>query len=139
MVVWCMSVVDDIDCTTHSTFFILSLDNDLPEWISNWKPLWSKLKTFSDLNYSINGFTVFRKSLAVFCNSMEFSIVSSNYKFRNNNFSRNNSMRFLIPVRCFKYIEDLNFLFLLEFIKPTFVDIMNYESWFNSCSKFIMC
>jgi len=40
-------IVNDIDCTTH-IFFIPWLDNDLPEWISNWKPLWSKLKIFSE-------------------------------------------------------------------------------------------
>jgi len=68
-------IVDDIDCTTHSISFTSSSDNDLPEWISNWKSLWLELKTFSDPNCSISSFTVFRKSLAIFCNSMEFSIV----------------------------------------------------------------
>ena len=58
----------------HSIFFIPSLDNDLPEWISNWKPVWSELK-FLDPNCSISSFIVFRKSLAVFCNSTESSIV----------------------------------------------------------------
>ena len=82
---------------------------------------------------------VFRKSLVVFCNSTESSIV----------FLGTNFVIFLEIIRIFLNVDTQLWDALNTGYKfPIFswpckahlsIDIMNYEFWFNSCNKFIMC